>query len=104
MKSVSSLAVLLFVAVLGFPQDVQYFPKLTFDNDQQQNDFIVQWYTKHLKALQEPSLLQQASNPKRDLQVSLASYISQPNIRPPDRKRRWHVAAYSKDHKRQGRL
>lgn len=59
-----SIAVLLLVEAAAFAQDVQYFPNLAFDDSQQDNNFVVQWYTKHLKALQEPSLLQHASSHK----------------------------------------
>lgn len=64
MKTLLTIAVLLIVAGAAFAQDVQYFPNLAFDDEQQHNDFVVQWYTKHLKALQEPSLFQQASSGK----------------------------------------
>jgi hypothetical protein len=33
-----------------------YFPKGTFDNDQRNDQFVNEWYSTELKALQEPSL------------------------------------------------
>lgn len=35
----------------------QYFPKGVFSNDLQESDFVARWYSKHLRAMAEPSLL-----------------------------------------------
>lgn len=65
MKILLTIAILLLIAGGTAAQDVQYFPNLAFDDNQDENDFIVQWYTSHLKALQEPSLLEQATTGKQ---------------------------------------
>src|SRR5271166_4529571 len=36
--------------------DEPFFPDLVFDTDREGNDFIVEWYSKHLKAMKEQSL------------------------------------------------
>ncbi|WP_165228068.1 hypothetical protein [Aquisphaera insulae] len=36
--------------------DEPYFPDLVFDRDRGANDFTVDWYSKHLAAMKEPSL------------------------------------------------
>ncbi len=35
---------------------VDYFPPLVFDETEDSNDYTVEWYSKHLEAMQEPSL------------------------------------------------
>jgi hypothetical protein len=40
--------------VLG--TDETFFPDLVFDKDKEGNEFIVEWFTKHLKAMKERSL------------------------------------------------
>jgi len=41
-------------------QNLRYFPDLAFDENPQQNEQVAQGYTQFLKALQEPSLLDEA--------------------------------------------
>jgi hypothetical protein len=36
--------------------DEPFFPDRVFDADKERNDFIAEWYSKHLKAMNEPSL------------------------------------------------
>jgi hypothetical protein len=36
--------------------DEAFFPDLVFDEDRERNDFLVEWYSKHLKAMKERSL------------------------------------------------
>lgn len=36
--------------------DEPYFPNLVFASDKEDNDFVVDWYSKHLRAMKEPSL------------------------------------------------
>jgi hypothetical protein len=33
-----------------------YFPNLVFDSDKEGHDFVVDWYSEHLRAMKEPSL------------------------------------------------
>ena len=65
MKRILITAVLVLVACTATAQNPHYFPNLAFDDNQQGNENRVQWYTNHLKALQEPSLLQDASSGKQ---------------------------------------
>jgi hypothetical protein len=59
MKKAITTAVLL-VALTGAAraQDVRYFPNQALDHEQGISDFDVNWYSKHLKAMGEPSLLE----------------------------------------------
>jgi hypothetical protein len=36
--------------------DEPFFPDLVFDENKEDNDFTVDWYSKHLKVMKEPSL------------------------------------------------
>lgn len=49
---------LVLLAGVTCAQEVRYFPNLVFDHDQGLDDFAVNWYTQHLKAMSEPSLLE----------------------------------------------
>lgn len=69
MKTALVIVVLLLIAAATTAQDVQYFPSLTFSDNPRQNDSIVQRYTEHLKALQEPSLLQHATTAKQEYRL-----------------------------------
>ena len=42
--------------------DEPFFPDRIFDRDKEENDFFVEWYSKHLKAMKEPSLWKLAQN------------------------------------------
>jgi hypothetical protein len=42
--------------------DEPFFPDLVFSTDRQAHDFDVEWYSKHLKAMKEPSLWRLAQN------------------------------------------
>ena len=44
--------------LLSGPVTTQYFPELAFENSKELNNFVVEWYTKNLLALQEPSLFE----------------------------------------------
>ena len=44
-----------------------FFPDNIFSESQDSHDFIYAWYTKHLSALEEPSIYQQLNN--KDIQV-----------------------------------
>lgn len=46
-------------AILTSPQN--YFPPNVFSNNQWQDDFTVKWYSKHLAAMNEPSLLNKSN-------------------------------------------
>lgn len=37
-------------------EDEAYFPDLVFEKEKDDNDFSVEWYSQHLKAMKEPSL------------------------------------------------
>jgi hypothetical protein len=43
-------------AVCPVRAEERFFPDLVFDANKEHNDFIVDWYSKHLKAMKEPSL------------------------------------------------
>ena len=42
--------------------DEPFFPDRIFGRDQEENDFVVEWYSKHLRAMKEPSLWKLAQN------------------------------------------
>jgi len=63
-----ALAVLVLLGSLGAVAQAPYFPKGAFSDDSNGDRFKAEWYSTHLKALNEPSLLQFASKP------SLESY------------------------------
>jgi hypothetical protein len=46
----------LLLALCGGSVGQQYFPEAAFEDQKKSNDFIVEWYSQQLKALQEPSL------------------------------------------------
>ena len=62
--SVKSLSILAALAVitalgsLGFSSNppVLFFPDLAFDEEKDHSDFVAKWYSKHLRAMGEPSL------------------------------------------------
>jgi hypothetical protein len=66
----SQKAIVLFVLVAAVTLSAQgsYFPKGALSDDPRGDLFRANWYSKQLKALEEPSLLQLAKNP------SLESY------------------------------
>jgi hypothetical protein len=47
---------ILIVTVAPISAQIQYFPDGALAGDKQQDDFLVQWYSKHLQAMGEPSL------------------------------------------------
>jgi hypothetical protein len=51
-----AIPVALFLALGGSSVGQQYFPEAAFGDQKKSNDFIVEWYSQQLKALQEPSL------------------------------------------------
>ena len=60
MKDAKALTVLALLMLHGRTtpaQEVQYFPNLALGENQREHDFKVDWYTKQLKAMREPSLL-----------------------------------------------
>lgn len=64
MRTATAAAVLLaFLAIPSCAQDGLYFPNLALGETQQQHDFVADWYTKRLKALGEPSMLQMSKTP-----------------------------------------
>ncbi len=42
--------------------DEPFFPDRIFGREKEDNDFVVEWYSKHLKAMKEPSLWKLAQN------------------------------------------
>jgi hypothetical protein len=52
------------LALSGRSVGQQYFPESTFDDQKKSNDFIVEWYSQQLKALQEPSLWEMSKSIK----------------------------------------
>lgn len=58
-----ALVVLVVLGSLGAVGQVLYFPKDAFSDDSNSDRFKAGWYSTHLKALSEPSLLQLASKP-----------------------------------------
>ena len=61
---VLSVAALVLCAVIpAWGQNEPYFPKGVFSDDSQHDLFAANWYSKHLKALAEPSLLHLSKNP-----------------------------------------
>ena len=67
-RVLSVAAMVLYSAMAAWGQNEPYFPKGAFSNDSHHDLFSAKWYSKHLKALAEPSLLQLSKNP------SLESY------------------------------
>ena len=59
-NAISTTVLLVLLASAAGAQDVRYFPNLAHDHDQGLDDFLVNWYSKHLKAMGEPSLLELA--------------------------------------------
>jgi hypothetical protein len=56
----TSLATLAFLALFATPpraQEAPYFPDMALEQDWRDHAFTVNWYTKQLKGLEEPSLL-----------------------------------------------
>lgn len=57
---VSRLTFLLFLLLAGLPEfllaQTEYFPKGALDNKEDSDRFVREWYSKHLKAMKEPSL------------------------------------------------
>jgi hypothetical protein len=52
---------LVLIPLIGLPTYFSrpgepYFPDLAFHQDKERNEFNVEWYTKHLRAMREPSL------------------------------------------------
>ena len=70
--SVKSLSILAALAVitalgsLGFSSNppVLFFPDLAFDEEKDHSDFVAKWYSKHLRAMGEPSLWAHARDPQ----------------------------------------
>jgi hypothetical protein len=62
MHRITFLALLL-LGVLGAHAQESYFPKGAFSDDTRSDLFKAKWYSTHLKALNEPSLLRLASKP-----------------------------------------
>jgi len=52
-----TLVMFVLVGVLGVSAQEPYFPKGAFSGDTSSDQFTVEWYSKQLKALEEPSLL-----------------------------------------------
>ena len=51
------LVLLLSVATVAKEAEVQYFPDLALDEKAESHQFIVEWYSEHLRTMEEPSLL-----------------------------------------------
>jgi hypothetical protein len=65
MRPVAFLLATLVLVPTVFAQE-PYFPKGVLGNDPRSDAFVLNWYSKHLKALEEPSLLQLAKNPSSE--------------------------------------
>jgi hypothetical protein len=72
MKSLIWIALIIGFAAFGYPQsrppkDIrisgQYFPQHTFDSEPDRDAFVVDWYSKHLAAMQELSLWEILKSP-----------------------------------------
>ena len=59
-KAIATAVLMLVLAGATCAQDVRHFPNLALDHDQGLDDFAVNWYSKNLKAMGEPSLLELA--------------------------------------------
>jgi hypothetical protein len=46
------------------PAQTAYFPPETLGETPESSDFVLHWYSKHLRAMNEPSLLAQSKDPK----------------------------------------
>lgn len=61
-----SLVALLTVAASMASAQTSYFPPRSFDNDQRGDEFLSQWYSAALKALNEPSLWERSKSQKEE--------------------------------------
>jgi len=62
-RVLSVAALVLCAVVAAWGQNEPYFPKGVFSDDSHHDLFAANWYSKHLKALAEPSLLDLSKNP-----------------------------------------
>ena len=62
MKRSAAAMMILIIFAANSSADEPYFPPYVFDPGDHMNQFIVDWYTEHLKALDEPSLLARKGN------------------------------------------
>jgi hypothetical protein len=60
--------------------DEPFFPDLVFDTNRKINDFVVKWYSKHLKAMKEPSLWQLS---KKDRSATVYRFLWLPTFHRP---------------------
>jgi hypothetical protein len=60
--------------------DEPFFPDLVFDENKEDNDFIVDWYSKHLKAMREPSLWRLS---ERDRSATVYGFLWLPTFHRP---------------------
>jgi hypothetical protein len=65
MRYITLALVMLAAAVTG-PAQESYFPRGVFSDDTRGDQLRANWYSKHLKALEEPSLIEWAKNPSQE--------------------------------------
>jgi hypothetical protein len=61
------IPVALLFGLCGSSVGQQYFPEAAFDQRKKSNDFVVEWYSQQLKALQEPSLWETSKRPEQQV-------------------------------------